>query len=397
MIRIFLGVLIVSALGTGLYWGWMAPEESSRIADNRAQGIRTVAVETAPVEFLDLVERLYLTGSLEPARHLDVMARVGGRVAQVRVDIGDTVTSGDLLVLLDAEELELEYLQATAELAVSQAQQREALQSVQAALRERDRTMELRRQGIASVAELETAQTQVDLQKSRVDWLESQTRQRAAAVSAAEIRLGHAQVREYWPEDRPRVVVERLVEPGSVMAAQTKVLRLVDLDPLRAVVFVTEREYARLTPGLTVRLRTTAWPEDTFLGTVQRLSPEFRSATRQARVEIEVPNPDEKLRPGMFVELAIDLEQRFGVQTIPRQALLQRAEGRVVFGIDSSKDPPRALLYRVEAGIQDQDRIEIRAPELPEYVVILGQHLLADATPVAIVRENPLVERVERE
>lgn len=255
MIRIVLGVLIVSALGTGLYWGWMAPEESSRIADNRAQGIRTVAVETAPVEFLDLVERLYLTGSLEPARHLDVMVRVGGRVAQVRVDIGDTVTSGDLLVLLDAEELELEYLQATAELAVSQAQQREALQSVQAALRERDRTMELRRQGIASVAELETAQTQVDLQKSRVDWLESQTRQRAAAVSAAEIRLGHAQVREYWPEDRPRVVVERLVEPGSVMAAQTKVLRLVDLDPLRAVVFVTEREYARLTPGLTVRDR----------------------------------------------------------------------------------------------------------------------------------------------
>ncbi len=383
MTRVLLGLLTLSALIAASAVVWL-DRDAPVTGATPAVGTRPVPVETAETETRDLVRRLYVFGSLESTSRLEITPRVGGRIAKIAVDIGDAVEPGDLLVELDAEEFQQDLLQSQAELAVAQSSLAEARESLNAARRALTRTRELRSQGIASAAELETAESQAVLQQTRVDLAQSQLRQRTAALRSAEIRVSYARIEADWQGHGTRHVAERMADPGTVIGANTAVLTLVALDLLRAVSFVSEADYGRLRSGQRVRLRSAAWPEEFFPGTVARIAPEFREATRQARVEIEVPNADSRLRPGMFVEIAIDLERRDRAQAVPRDALMQRAEGFVVFTIDTEPDPPLARLRPVTPGIRDGEWVEIIEPELPRTVVILGQHLLSDGNPVRL-------------
>jgi len=389
MTRLLLALVAVVALtSAGVLW-WLEREPEMAASRPSAPSVRPVAVETEPVETRELVQELFLTGSLEASRRIEVVPRVGGRIEHLPVEIGDTVFPGDLMVQLESEEFELDRLQAEAELAVAQASVAEARESLNAARRELARVRELRGQGIASAAELEAAETQLALQQSRVELAQSQLRSREAARRNAQIRADHTRILAAWENGQPRHVAERLAEPGAVVAANTPLLTLVALDPLRAVVFVTEADYGRLSAGQPVRLRTAAWPGETFTGRVTRIAPEFREASRQARVEIEVPNPNLHLRPGMFAEIAIELERHAGLQSIPRDALLQRAEGFVVFTVDMDTEPPQARRHRVEPGIRDGEWVEIVEPALSGPVVTLGQHLLSEGTPVRLPEADP--------
>ncbi len=383
MTRVLLGLLTLGALIAAGVVLWL-DRDAPATGATPAASVRPVPVETAETEARDLVRRLYVSGSLEASSRLEITPRVGGRIAEIAVDIGDAVEPGDLLLKLDAEEFQQELLQSQAELAVAQSSLAEARESLNAARRALARTRELRSQGIASAAELEAAESQAVLQQTRVDLAQSQLRQRTAALRSAEIRVSYARIEADWQGHGTRHVAERMADPGTVISVNTAVLALVALDPLRAVALVTEADYGRLRTGQTVRLRSAAWPEDFFHGTVARIAPEFREASRQARVEIEVPNADSRLRPGMFVEIAIDLERRDQMQSVPRDALLQRATGFVVFSIDTEVDPPIARRHRVTPGIRDGDWVEILEPELPRTVVTLGQHLLSDGNPVRL-------------
>ncbi len=391
MTRVLLGLLIGIALLTAGVLLWQ--ERASEVTASGPRGpaaARPVPVQTAAVETRDLVQRLYLSGSLEASSRTEVVARVAGRVAAIPVDIGDAVPPGSLLLQLESEEFEQERLRAEAERAVARAQLAETRESLNAARRERDRVRELRDQGIASAAELEAAETQVALQQTRIDLGQAQLRQREAALRSAQIRADYARVEADWAGHGLRHVTERLTDPGAIVQANTPVLTLVALDPLRAVVFVAETDYARLAVGQSVRLRGAANAQQAFTGTVARIAPEFRQASRQARVEIAVPNPEARLRPGMFMEIAIDLQRRDQVQAVPRDALLQRAAGFVAFTIDAAADPPVARLHRVTPGIRDGEWVEILEPELTGTVVTLGQHLLTDGNPVRLaIPESP--------
>lgn len=384
MTRLLLVLVTLVALTTaGALW-WLEREPDATAMRPAVPAVRPVAVETAPVETRELARELFLTGSLEAVQRLEVMPRVGGVIQQIPVQIGDAVSSGDLLVQMDPEEFALDLLQAEAELAVAQATLRETRESLSAAQRELSRTRELRGQGIASAAELETAETQLALQQARVELARSQVSSRDAARRNAQIRADHARVLADQGNGQPWHVAARLADPGAIVTANTPLLTLVTLDPLRAVVFVTEADYGQLRTGQPVRLRTAARPSETFKGRVTRIAPEFREASRQARVEIEVPNPEWHLRPGMFAEIAIELERRTGVQSVPRDALLQRAEGFLLFTVDTEVEPPQARRHRVDPGVRDGDWVEIVAPALSGTVVTLGQHLLSEGTPVRL-------------
>jgi multidrug efflux pump subunit AcrA (membrane-fusion protein) len=100
------------------------------------------------------------------------------------------------------------------------------------------------------------------------------------------------------------VVAERMVDEGSMVAANAPIVTVVDLDPVVVVVFVTEVDYGLLSPGVEVSVTTDAYPDDRFVGTISRIAPVFRTESRQARVEITVANADGRLKPGMFGGLA---------------------------------------------------------------------------------------------
>lgn len=369
-----------------LAWMLLGPEEDAMPGARTGGGeARPVAVAVAAIESHDLVERRRFTGSIEGADRIEITPRVGGRVGEVFVNLGDRVAPGDPLIQLDTEEFEQDVAQAAAELEVAEASLAEAQASRDAARRELQRTRELRDQGIASRSELEAAETEVALAQTRVALAESQIRQRRSALRTREIQLGYARI-EADTAGSTRWVAERHVDPGTVVSANETALALVRLQPVRAILAVTEADYGRLSVGQAAQVHTAAYPGEGFAGTIARIAPEFRPGSRQARVEVEIPNERNQLRPGMFVEAAITLGQRDGARALPRDAIIQREAGPTVFSVDRSSERPQAQRHPAVTGIRDGEWVELLEPDLPigTEVVILGQHLLADGIPLRL-------------
>ena len=107
-----------------------------------------------------------------------------------------------------------------------------------------------------------------------------------AELETARIRLGYTRVTADWGSgSEQRVVAERYVDEGETVSANAQLLRIVELDPIKVVFYVTERDYAQLAPGQAARLTTDAYPGETFNAGIVRISPVFRENTRQAQVE----------------------------------------------------------------------------------------------------------------
>ncbi len=354
-------------------------------------GARVVAVETAAVAYRTLEDVRFLDGALEAAAGYDVAPRIGGRIRALRVDIGDTVMPGDVIALLDDQEAAQEVAEAEAGLRVAEAQLAEAEVALQSAARELRRTRDLRAQRIASEAELDAAEAREAAEQSRVRLARAQIEQRRAALAAARIRLSFTEVRADWEGDGERVVGERHVDAGATVSAGEPLVSLLEIGTLRAVTFVTERDYGRLSRGQTAELRVDAHPDQVFSAEIIRMAPRFSPGSRQARVELMVPNPDGLLRPGMFARVRVVVGGVADAPVIPRDALVRRDGRDVVFVVEPSGEdgaPPRVRMVPVETGIRGFGVVEVRAPVLDGRVVTLGQHLLQDGSAVRPVDED---------
>ncbi len=384
--------LVIAAAGY-LYYTDLGPQLAEQ---DREPG--AVAVEVAPVEQRDLEDVRRLDGALEAASRYDLAPKVTGQLRRLDVRIGDTVAPGDVIARLDGEEAEQEVAEAEAALEVARAQLAESRSALEAAERDLRRTQELRERQIASAAELEAVEAQVAAEQSRVQLAEAQIAQRQAALSAAQIRESFTVIRADWEEEEgERVVGERYKDPGATVSAGEPIVSLLDVSELRAEAFVTEREYARLEPGQQAMLRVDAFPGATFHAEVARLAPLFSATTRQARVELTVPNPDGMLRPGMFARISVGVGRLEDALTVPREAMVRRDGQPSVFRLEPADEEgaaPRVRLVAVEPGLRVGDRLAVRTLNDEDdlqgaYVVVLGQHLLGDGTRVELVGEQP--------
>jgi RND family efflux transporter MFP subunit len=260
-----------------------------------------VAVEVAPVERATIREFRTFTGTLHAAARFDVAPKIGGRLVRLEVDLGDRVEQDQVIARLDDDEYVQELEQARAELEVARAGLAEAQSASDARERQYDRIRQLREQRVASQQELDAAEAEAKAQRARVRLALAQVAQRDAALRAAEVRLAYTTIRATWQGDDPsRVVGERFVDEGTTISANTPIVSVLDIERLVAGVFVAERDYPRLSIGQTATVMVDAFPERTFPATILRIAPLFREASRQARVELDVPNPDGLLKPGMF-------------------------------------------------------------------------------------------------
>jgi RND family efflux transporter MFP subunit len=178
------------------------------------------------------------------------------------------------------------------------------------------------------------------------------------------------------------VVAERYAEQGDTVSANTPLLAIIELDPIRAVIFVTERDYALLEAGQAVRLETDAYPGRVWRGEVARVAPVFREGSRQARVEIRVENADAALKPGMFVRVETVLARVADATLVPAKALVRRAERDLVFVMEG-EGAVRAV--EISLGIRDGETQQVEGAGLTGRVVTLGQQLLEDGSAVRVV------------
>ncbi|MEW5736692.1 MAG: efflux RND transporter periplasmic adaptor subunit [Thermodesulfobacteriota bacterium] len=382
-----ISILVVAALVALLGWR-VAVKIMEAGGPAKGRPARAVPVEAVPVARRTMTDVARFTGTLYPRSRFVVAPKVSGRLEKLFVNIGDTVKNGQLLAELDNAEYVQQVAQATAELQVARANLADSKSGIAAATREYERAKELRRQKVASEAELDEAEALYNAAMAKVDVATAQIKQKEAELAAAEVRLSYARINASWEDGgSERRVAERFVDQGAMLKANDPIVSIVDTSSVLAVIFVIERDYPDILPGQEAEVTTDAHGDRTFRGRVARRAPVLQEESRQARVEIEIENPDGLLAPGMFVRANIRMEARENAAAVPVSALARRNGSQGVFLVDP--ETKKARFVPVKTGISQDGMVEILSPEISGLVITLGHHLVEDGTLVALSGDKP--------
>jgi RND family efflux transporter MFP subunit len=377
----------------GLFLAFLAWQIVARISGGGAQagGPRgaAVAVEIAPVERGGIRDIGTFSGSLIPKSYFTVVPKISGRIKALYVDIGDRLTRGQLVAVLEDEEYQQQVIQADADLGVAKANLEEASSAQEMALKELERAKTLHGRGILSDAELEAAQSSYATRDARFKVTQAQLANQRAALETARVRLSYTRIRAAWESGGDvRFVGERFVNPGAMLSSNTAILSVIELQPITAVVHVTEKDYFRLKSAQPVVITSGAFPGREFHGAVARVAPLLKETSREARVEVDVENGDSVLKPGMFVNARIEFAVRTDATIVPTSAVVNRGALQGLFLADL--EAKKAVFQPATVGIIEGDRAEIVEPAaLAGYVITLGHHLLENGTPLILPAGAP--------
>ncbi len=344
---------------------------------SRGRGKVAVAVEVASIRKTVVREIGRFSGSLSPRSLFVVAPKISGRLEKLTVDVGDLVKPGQLIAELDDQEFVQQCAQARAELAVAQATVAERKSEVIVAGRELGRANTLREKKVVSEFELDEAQARHAAAQAKHEVALAEVRRRQAGLRAAEVRLSYTRIKASWGDaGDSRVVGERFVDQGEMLRANTAIVSILDNSVMTAQVDVIERDYPKVNIGQKATIITDAYPEREFYGNIVRIAPLLKETSRQARIEIEIPNPKRLLKPGMFVRAQIEFDRHENATVVPVAALARRDGKLGVFQVDAATMKGRFI--PVTTGISEGDMVEILKPSLAGRVVTLGHHLLED-------------------
>jgi RND family efflux transporter MFP subunit len=329
-------VAIVLLIGFSIVHFLKASERSELASASKAAASRPLSVSAIIVGGAASPRALTLPGQTAAWYESTIYARVSGYVAKWYVDIGDHVRRGQTLATIDTPELDAELAGARAELTAAQAQVkvREAEAEFAKTTYERWRdspkgvVSEQEREAKKSdydsgVAKLNAARAQVALDQAKVDHFMAMTQfKQVAAPYDGKIT-------------ERRIDIGNLVNVGSA-TGNTLLYRMSQNDPMRIFVDVPQSAAGELMKiGVPVQIRATNIPNHVISGKITRTAEAINPQARTLRVEIDIPNPDDVLVPGMYVDVAFQLETSDMVQ-VPAAALVFRSSGPEVAVIDNS-------------------------------------------------------------
>ena len=376
--------IIVAVVAVAVLIGWKFSQKTfhSTKSSVRQRNI-SVAVEVTPIGKATIREVGIFTGTLLPESQFIVAPKIAGKLEKIFVDIGDEVKRGQLIAVIDDDEYVQQVDQARAELDVAKANTEENRSALNLARREFERAKALREKKIVSESELDVAEAQHKAALAKQKVVVAQVAQKESELKTAQVRLDYTRIRASWHNgSQSRVVSERYVDEGAMLTANAPIASIIDIRTLKAVIHVIERDYPRVRAGQGAVITTDAYPDRKFTGAIARIAPILKEATRQARVEINVPNPEKLLKPGMFVRVQIEFGRHDNATVVPVNALIKSNGQRGVYLADTEN--MRAKLIPVEVGIISGDMAEIVEPDISGFVVTVGQHLLEDDSSIIL-------------
>lgn len=338
--------------------------------------LRATLVALSAVEQLDLTDRIEASGQLLALEEADIAAEVAGVVSQILFDEGASVAAGAAVMEIAPDRRELEVADAQARLAEAAAAMREAG-------REHERIDSLHQRGAASAAQLDGAQASLEAAQSRHQAAQAQRGLAARALRDAMVRAPFA-----------GKIARRYVSRGEYVRLGAPLFELVATDPLKVEFHLAEVDSGRLFTGAPVAVRVAPFPNEVFRAHVSMISPTIDSRTRTLRVEARIENSDGRLRPGLFAMVDLGLAERLGVFMVPEEAVLQRADGPVVFRLNAGDgrtgdggEPDRVERRVIRTGVYRNGLVEVREGlRLGDWIVSKGHAALHDGE---VVRVQP--------
>jgi RND family efflux transporter MFP subunit len=343
----------------------------------KAAFLKPVAVHLYSVHEETTRRRVQAVGSLFALEESTLSAQVEGRVDKVLVDVGDVVSEGQPLVLLDQRELEFEVerqlglvKQVRAQLGIgpndpppATPQKLASVQRAEADLFDADRkygrAREMFKDNLISQQQFDeagsrdqSAQANYNLALQEVDRLKALLISSQASASLAEKKLGDSTIRAPFPG----AVQTRNVHPGEYLRLQSPILVLVRTDHLRARLAVPERWAGWIKNGGVVDLHVEAFPGETFEEHVSRINPTVSQDSRTFEVEALLDNKTGRLKPGFFVQASIPSDKEDKAMFVPETAVNYRYGVYKVFVVTGNRVSEKQIR---PAGQTEDQRFEV--------------------------------------
>lgn len=347
--RLTPAIALAAALGA-LLSGCGASEAKKAAPQDAAPA---VAVEVARPVRAEMAAVYSGTAPIEAEQEARVVAKVGGEVRRLLVEEGDRVRAGQPLAILDGDRLRLEHSQAKATLVKLE--------------RDYARNLELQKRGIVGSAAADNLKYELDAQR--------------AATDLVALQLSYTVIRA--PIDG--VVNDRRVKAGNTVQPNDVLFTVTDPQPLVTHVHVPERELRKLATGQLAHVQVDA-AGGTFDAQIRRIAPVVDAATGTFKVKLELLDPRQQLRPGMFARVNIVYERRANALQLPRTAIVDAEAGPMVFVVERGK----AVARSVRTGLVNGGVVEVLAGVKDgEQVVIVGQNGLKAGNEVRVVAAAP--------
>ena len=342
-----------------------------------AVSVRAATVESRPIDRF-----LRVTGSLAADEQADVAAETAGRVVETPIERGTRVAAGSVLVRVSATEADASLREADANAA--QLEARLGLQAGQpfdpmrvpevltakASLdwtqSDFNRIKALLDQKVVSQAEYDQKSTAVRAAEQQYQTAQNAAQQSYRALQAARARVDLA--RKAASDTTVKApfagqVAERLVTAGDYVTRGMKVARIVRIDPLRVELTIPEQYLSQVREGQPVRLTVDAYPGETFTAKVRFVSPSLKTDQRALTVEAVAPNPDGRLKPGLFVTALLQQPAPAPALLVPAAAVETVAGTSRVFVVKGDTLEERIVTTGERVGNQVEITTGVKAGE----------------------------------
>ncbi|MEM6820869.1 MAG: efflux RND transporter periplasmic adaptor subunit [Verrucomicrobiota bacterium] len=352
-----IGILVLLLLlGGGGYYGFQYWEKQKvELAENEEEDL------SAPVSRQTIELNVEVSGDIEPLEQVEVKAEVSAKLKKIHVELGQRVKRGDLLFELDDQELLTQLESAKLEI-------ESARLGLEKALSDHQRNERLFKKELIPARDVADSLTDKQLAEN--------------AVERAQKRLQNVQDKL----DKTQVlapisgmILEMPVVEGQVVVAAASVnsgtllMKLADLSNLIIKTHINQIDVAKLKPKMDFKFFMDPLPGETFEGKIHTIAPTatVKRNVKGFAVEMIIPKPDARLKPGMTANVVVPIEVREGVLSVPLAAVFSESDRSKIVYIRSNTIDVPIEKRPVEIGVANLDFVEITSGLTEGEVVML--------------------------
>ncbi|MFN0040847.1 MAG: efflux RND transporter periplasmic adaptor subunit [Burkholderiales bacterium] len=311
-------------------------------------------VKAVPVKTGEVIDEVTAVGSLIAEESVMIRPEIDGRVVALNIQEGQAVAAGARLVTIDSAEVEAQLAQVRADLNTE--------------MLRLERARELFEQKFISRDALE-------VQQGNAARLEARLAEVKTRVEKTVIRAPFA-----------GVLGLRQISPGAYIKAGDDIVRLENLNSIKVDFKIPENYLAKVRPNQDIAIRLDAFPTESFTGKVYATEPKIDEKTRTISMRARIANKGLKLKPGMFVRVAVTLENRPNALMVPETAIWPQGKDSFVFKVVDGK----AVLTRIDIGVRRPGEVEVLSGLASgDTVITEGQMKLRDGAPVTVLAPPP--------
>jgi len=336
-----------------------------------------LTINTAPVQVQDLTKRVSYSGIVRGQNEVYLMPKAAARVTGIYAQPGDYVKAGQTLITLDNTDFIAGVKQAEAGVALAQAGLRNNELQVESAQADFARAQSLHEAGAISAQQLELA-------RLKYESLTAGSAQAAVAQAEAGLQAARTALDKCVISSPINGVLGSIgLSLGDSANPAVAAAIVSDTTALEIEVMVSELEVSYVQKGSEVDVQVQAVQEEMFKGQVASIASVADPAKHNYVVKVALPNPDGRIKSGMFAELKVDTISKNGVTAVPLSGVIPKGGREIVFVVDQDS---RAREVEVKTGIKNDSYVEIISGLTPgQEIIVKGNTLVSEGTLVKVV------------